>query len=222
MVVKHYFSSLSTIFTGIIGGSKGAKIVPATKDRFRGFLPIVIDIETSGLDYQTNAILEICAIPITYQNLQWEMGHCWHEHVLPFDNAVIDESAFQVHGIIPDHPFRQAISETDMINKLADHIKQLLKKTRCFKAILVGHNAHFDLSFLQAAISRSQVSQFPMHPFTTIDTATLGAFLHGETVLAKILRKSKVPYSINEAHSAYYDAVVTAKFFCKALNQKKS
>ena len=32
------------------------------KDRIRGYLPVVIDVETSGFNDKTDALLEICAI----------------------------------------------------------------------------------------------------------------------------------------------------------------
>ena len=36
----------------------------AMSQRFRGFLPVVVDVETGGFDSQRNALLEIAAVPI--------------------------------------------------------------------------------------------------------------------------------------------------------------
>jgi ribonuclease T len=50
---------------------------------------------------------------------------------------------------------------------------------------LVGHNAHFDLGFLQAAIARTGTkNQNPFHSFSVFDTVTLSAVMFGQTVLA--------------------------------------
>jgi len=83
---------------------------------------------------------------------------------------------------------------------------------------LVGHNAHFDNSFLDAAIKRNNIKRTPFHKFSVIDTVSLGVLATGQTVLARICDKLEIDYDNDQAHSAAYDTLVTAKVFCSIVN----
>lgn len=190
------------------------------KKRFDGYLPIVIDIETSGVDYQKNAILEIAAITVDYNDdnklIPLNEFAC---HVTPFEGARLDEDALKVTGIDPFHPFRFDISEYEALTQLFHFIDQMINNTRCRRAVLVGHNAHFDLSFILAAAKRCKFKRTPFHAFTVFDTATLGGLIFGKTVLAKALIAAKLGFDKNQAHSAIYDARQTAALFCHIVNK---
>jgi len=190
------------------------------KKRFDGYLPVVIDIETSGVDYQKNAILEIAAVLVNYNGTgllaPTENFAC---HVTPFEGARLDQAALDITGIDPFHPFRFDISEHDALTQLFEFIDKALKETSCRRAVLVGHNAHFDLSFILAAAKRSKFKNTPFHAFTVFDTATLSGLIFGKTVLAKALRAAKLGFDKNEAHSAIYDAKQTAELFCYIVNK---
>ncbi|MBV8063625.1 MAG: ribonuclease T, partial [Nevskia sp.] len=92
----------------------------------------------------------------------------------------------------------------------------------CTRAILVGHNAHFDLAFLNAAVARADVKRNPFHPFSAFDTVTLSGAVLGQTVLARALEAAGLPYDSREAHSAIYDAERTADLFCLLLNRMRT
>jgi ribonuclease T len=62
----------------------------------------------------------------------------------------------------------------------------------------------------------------PFHSFTSLDTATLAAVTLGETVLARAAKRAKIPFDVNQAHSAGYDAERTAELFCYMVNQVSS
>lgn len=190
------------------------------KKRFDGYLPVVIDIETSGIDYQKNAILEIAAVLVDYNEteLLTPVGN-FACHVTPFEGARLDEDALKVTGIDPFHPFRFDIGEQDALTQLFQFVDDQLKKTSCRRAVLVGHNAHFDLSFILAAARRCKFKNTPFHAFTVFDTATLSGLIFGKTVLAKALRAARLGFDKNEAHSAIYDAKQTAELFCYIVNQ---
>ena len=192
------------------------------KHRLNGLMPVVIDIETGGVDCSTSAILEIAAICI---NQNTDGFFCeekiWHEHIEPFSGSVCCPESLEFNKIIPDHPLRFAISEQQALVSLAAQIKQWLAMTECKRAILVGHNAHFDLNFIMHAVKRQKITNFPLHSFTCIDTATLGGFIYKKTVLAQIMRKAKIKFNPEEAHSALYDAQKTAELFCLMLNNFK-
>jgi len=187
-------------------------------DRFRKFLPIVIDVETSGLDPQMHALLEIAAVTLTIDEQgQWQTDETLAYHITPFTGAKFDLKSLELNQIDPDHPFRFAISEYQALSKLFNCINQKVKATRCQRAVLVAHNAWFDLLFIKSASKRCNL-KMPFHEFTTFDTATLAALAFGQTVLAKAMQKAKLPFDPDEAHSAIYDAQRTAELFCHIIN----
>ncbi len=189
-------------------------------DRFRGFLPIVIDVETGGFEAKKHALLEMAAQVICMEdNGVIYPGELFHEHVVPFDGAQFDPKSLEITGIDPHHPFRFAIAEDDALNRMFKMVHAALKKYSCSRAILVGHNPAFDLAFLNAAIRRTRIKNNPFHQFTTFDTATLGGLAVGQTVLAKAVQAIGLKWDQNSAHSAKYDTLITAQLFCKICNQ---
>ncbi|KTD76450.1 ribonuclease T [Legionella waltersii] len=200
--------------------SKPNKAIPQTmKERFRGFLPIVVDIETAGIDPQKNALLEICIV-IVQMDAEGilKRTESYFEHVLPFPGAELDPKSLEFNQIDPFQPLRFAVEERTALEKLFKPIHVALKQNHCQRAVLVGHNAWFDLLFLKAAIQRSDVKS-PFHAFTCFDTATLAGLIFGETVLAKAAKAAGISFDPNEAHSAIYDAEKTADLFCEMVNR---
>ncbi len=190
--------------------------------RFRGYLPVIIDIETSGFNPKKNALLEIAAVIVEYDsNADLQITEHYSTHVIPFKNAELEESALKFNGIDPFHPFRMAIDEKDALELLFKPIRLAIKRNNCTRAILVGHNPAFDIAFLNAAIARTQIKRSPFHPFSTFDTATLGGLAYQQTVLAKIAEAAEMEWDNDKAHSALYDAEQTAKVFCKIINRWK-
>lgn len=189
------------------------------KERFRGFLPVVVDVETAGIDPQKNALLEMCIVLINMdEDGQLQRSESFFEHILPFSGAVLDQKSLEFNQIDPFQPLRFAVDEKIALERLFQPINAALKKTRCQRAVLVGHNAWFDLLFIKEAIKRTGVKS-PFHAFTCFDTATLGGMIYGQTVLAKAALAAGIKFNPNEAHSAIYDAEKTADLFCAMTNQ---
>ncbi len=189
-------------------------------NRFRGYLPVIIDIETAGFKAKKNPLLEIAAIIVEIDDngkLQPTETHACN--ILPFSGSELDEAALKFTGIDPYHPFRMAIEEKEALNKIFKPIKAAVKRNECTRAILVGHNPAFDLNFLNAAIERTKIKRSPFHPFSSFDTATLGGLVYEQTVLAKIAKAAGLEWDSEKAHSAIYDAEQTAILFCKIVNR---
>jgi len=193
---------------------------PLLKNRFRGFLPVVIDLETGGFNASTDALLEVAASflrfnesgeLVVYRTVAW--------HVLPFEGANIEKSALEFTGIDPWHPFREAIAEGDALRELFKLVRAEMKLQECTRGIIVAHNAHFDAGFINAAVERCAIKRNPFHPFTYFDTATLAGMAFGQTVLAKACEQAGIPFDNGEAHSAAYDAERTAELFCSVANR---
>lgn len=190
------------------------------KNRFRGFLPVIVDVETAGIDPQANALLEIGIVLIDIdEHGQYVTKQHFFEHVLPFEGSRLDAESLAFNKIDPYQPLRFAVDEAIALKKLFAYIFEALKRAGCQRAVLVGHNAWFDLLFIKEAVKRTGVKS-PFHAFTCFDTATLGGFIYGQTVLAKILNAANIPFDTNEAHSALYDAQKTAELFCMMLNSQ--
>ena len=192
----------------------------AIAQRFRGFLPVVVDVETGGFNSATDALLEIAAVLLRFDengNLERHSTH-WY-HVQPFEGANIEQASLAVTGIDPNHPLRPALPEREALRRLFREIRTEVKAQGCNRAILVGHNSWFDLSFLNAAIERTQIKRNPFHPFSSFDTATLAGVAYGQTVLGRAIEAADLGWDGGEAHSAIYDAEKTADLFCGIVNR---
>lgn len=188
--------------------------------RFRGFLPVVVDVECGGFNPNTDALLEIAAVLVEIQgDGTLKTGEGWRYHVQPFAGSKIEAASLAVNGIDPHHPLRPAIPEKEALTRLFKDIRQAMKDNDCTRAVLVGHNANFDLNFVNAAVARCDIKRNPFHPFSSFDTATLAGVALGQTVLAKALQAAGIPWDSNEAHSALYDAQQTAELFCRICNR---
>jgi ribonuclease T len=192
---------------------------PAIAKRFRGYLPIVVDVETAGFNPQRDALLEIAAVILRVNSEgYWERHKTYFCHVIPFEGAHLDAQALQFTGIDPYHPFRFAVSEAEALQTIFKPIREAIKLANCTRAILVGHNPSFDLNFINAAAKRVDMKRNPFHPFSTFDTATLGGLAYGQTVLARAVQAAGFDWDSSQAHSAIYDAERTAELFCAVVN----
>jgi ribonuclease T len=193
---------------------------PIMARRFRGYLPVIVDIETSGFNPKQNAVLEIAAVITRMgEDGRIEPGETIASHVNPFPGAKLEAAALNFNKIDPFHPFRMALDEKEALQKIFQPIRNAVRENGCTRAILVGHNPAFDISFLNAAVDRAGVKKNPFHPFSTFDTATLSGLAYGQTVLAKSVQAAGMDWDNNEAHSAIYDAEQTARLFCGIVNR---
>ncbi len=195
---------------------------PKLGHRFRGFLPVVVDVETGGFNAQTDALLEIAAVILGVdENGDLVRRQTVFSHVTPFPGANLEKASMEINGIKVDNPLRLARPETEALAHIFKPIRQAVSENGCTRAILVGHNAHFDLGFLNAAIARTGIKRSPFHPFSAFDTVTLAGAMLGQTVLARSLQLAGLGHDQSEAHSAIYDAEKTADLFCLLVNRLK-
>lgn len=193
---------------------------PKIGHRFRGFLPVVVDVETGGFNKDRDALLEVAAVILGVDEQgQFVRRETVFAQVQPFPGGNMDKASMEVNGIKVDNPLRMAIPEKEALEKLFRPIRNAVSENGCTRAILVGHNAHFDLGFINAAVDRTQVKRNPFHPFSVFDTATLAGAVLGQTVLAKALMAAGLGHQASEAHSAIYDAEKTADLFCLMINR---
>jgi ribonuclease T len=196
--------------------------MPQISDRFRGFLPVVVDVETGGFNAKTDAILEIAACIICMDDFgRIKIAETISANIVPFQGSRIEPSSLEFTGIDLDDPKRKPVSEKVAMQEILLPVRQELRATDCQRAVLVGHNPAFDLGFLNAAVSRINYKRNPFHPFSSFDTATLGGLAFGQTVLARAVQAAGLDWDESKAHSAKYDTVKTAELFCTVVNRWK-
>ena len=194
----------------------------AIADRFRSFLPVIVDVETGGFNCKTDALLEIAAVLLDPQEDGTLLrGETIRYHVRPFDGANLEPASLAVNGIDPDHPLRPAVDEREALQNVFREVRRSVREHGCTRAILVGHNAAFDLGFLNEAVERTAIKRNPFHPFSCFDTATLCGVAYGQTVLARAVKAAGIAWDESQAHSAAYDAEVTTDVFCDIVNRFK-
>lgn len=196
--------------------------MPRIADRFRGFLPVVVDVETGGFNCKTDALLEIAASIIRMDDFgRLFIAETICEHVEPFAGSNIEPKSLEITGIKLDSPLRGALPEKEALQRIFGPIRKEMKSTGCQRSILVGHNSFFDLSFLNAAIERTDFKRSPFHPFSSFDTVSMAGLAFGQTVLSRAVQSAGLEWNESEAHSAYYDTERTATLFCTIVNRWK-
>jgi ribonuclease T len=196
--------------------------MPRIADRFRGFLPVVVDVETGGFNPARDALLEIAACIIRMDDFgRVFVAETVAFNVEPFEGANIEPKSLEITGIQLDSPLRMALPEKEALRQISQPVRKELRTTACQRAILVGHNSFFDLSFLNAVIERTDFKRSPFHPFSSFDTATLAGLAFGQTVLSRAVQAAGIDWNEAEAHSAIYDTEKTAALFCSIVNRWK-
>lgn len=219
-VLDHTFASTDAPVLGRTSRERSAMSSSPVAGRFRGFLPVIVDVETGGFNPDTDALLEIAAVTLDVDSeIGWHRQATFAFHVKPFPGANLERRALEFNGIDPWHPFRLAVEEGDALREIFIAVKRQIMEHMCTRAILVGHNPSFDLSFVKAAASRSGIKDFPFHNFSTFDTAALSGVAFGQTVLARAVRAAGFEWDAQAAHSAIYDAERTADLFCAIVNR---
>jgi len=191
-------------------------------DRFRGFMPVVVDVETAGFNASTDALLEIAAVTLRINDQDhWQIDEIISKHIQPFEGANLDPASMEFTGIDIEHPFRKQIAqpEKEAIQDIFRVVRKKMKEQGCKRAILVGHNASFDLGFLNAVVERTGIKRNPFHPFSSFDTVTLAGVAYGQTVLSRAVIAAGMEWDNEQAHSASYDAERTAELFCRIVNR---
>ncbi|HEY9051778.1 MAG TPA: ribonuclease T [Gammaproteobacteria bacterium] len=188
--------------------------------RFRGFMPVVVDVETGGFDAKKDALLEVAAVILKMDdNGIFSIDEQISKHIIPFEGSNMDPKSMAINGIDPYHPFRFAVNEHDALSEVFKVIRHAMKKNGCKRAIMVGHNTIMDLNFVNAAAERCKISRNPFHPFSIFDTVSFAGLAYGQTVLSRAVQAAGIEWDNEHAHSAAYDAVKTAELFCNIVNR---
>ena len=193
---------------------------PQLKERFRGYFPVIIDVETAGFNAQTDALLEVAAVTLSMDEQGFiHPDQTYHAHIHPFEGANLEPAALEFNGIDPHCALRGAVAEDEGMKELCKMVRKHQKAADCQRSVIVAHNAAFDQGFINAAIERSKIKRTPFHPFVSFDTTSLAGLALGQTVLVKACLAAGIDFDQNEAHSALYDTQKTAELFCYIVNK---
>jgi ribonuclease T len=196
--------------------------MPSIADRFRGFLPVVLDLETGGFNPATDAILEIAICLIRMDDFgRLQRAETVSVDVKPFPGANVDPRSLDFTGIDLDDPQRRPLVELEALKQICLPVRKEVRATGCQRAIMVAHNPMFDMGFMNAMIARTGYKRSPFHPFSSFDTATVGGLVFGQTVLSRAVQAAGMEWNEANAHSAAYDAEKTGDLFCAAVNRWK-
>ena len=189
--------------------------------RFRGYFPVVIDVETAGFNARTDALLELAAsvLKIDEETGDFSIDETIQFNIEPFEGANLEPKALEFTGIDPTNPLRGAVEEDEALKAVFKLVRKKMKAAGCQRAIIVAHNAAFDLGFLNAATERCNIKRSPFHSFVSFDTTTLAGLALGQTVLAKACIAANIEFNNSEAHTALYDTEKTAELFCHIVNK---
>ncbi|GIS69254.1 MAG: ribonuclease T [Gammaproteobacteria bacterium] len=186
--------------------------------RFRGYLPVVIDVETGGFDRSRHALLQIAIVLLEWENEQLHPSHTQVWNLIPHADTEVEDASLKITGIDLNDSSRNAISEGDAIQECFRVVRRAVRDAHCQRAIVTAHNGHFDLGFLSTGSERNNIKRNPFHPFSVIDTASLAAVAFGHTVLSEACTRAGIDFNEENAHSAEYDAEATAALFCRIVN----
>lgn len=129
--------------SGIARENKGNSIIALPSSY------VVIDTETTGLDYEYNNLIEVCAIH--YSNgepmrsfsslIQPPLSHSYDYEADEWKDEYVDEYITELTGIT-NEMLENAPSAEQVIPEFLEFIGD---------ALLIGHNVHFDINFLYDA-----------------------------------------------------------------------
>lgn len=158
---------------------------------------IIFDTETTGLDNQNDRVIEIGGVELVNK---FPSGRSFHVFVNAQGRKVHPE-ALAVHGIT-DEFLQDKPTFSQIVADMADLFDG---------AMLVAHNASFDIGFINAEYAR--IGLPPVDPARVIDTLALARRRHpmGPNSLDALCKR----YGIDNAHRTKHGALLDAELLAE-------
>lgn len=159
---------------------------------------IIFDTETTGFRPEDGErIVEIGAIE--FEN-RVETGRTFHEYVNP-EGRQVDPGAFRVHGIS-----NEFLADKKPFSEIANAFLEFVGD-----AVLVAHNAPFDINFLNHEYARLQLP--PVDPKKVVDTLELAKRRHpmAQNSLDRLCER----YGINNKHRTFHGALLDSQLLAE-------
>lgn len=178
------------------------QIVSCTSDKELDSTFVVVDIETTGLNPRTDKITEIAACKV----VKGEIVDQFSALVNPEIN--ISQDIAELTGIT-----NEMVKDAEKIDSVFDKFLDFMDD-----AIIVAHNASFDISFLKEAAKRLNTEFNP----TTVDTLALSRGLMPNLLKYKLdVVCNELNIELKKHHRASADAEATAMIFIKLCEMLK-
>ncbi|MFH2125328.1 MAG: 3'-5' exonuclease [Pseudomonadota bacterium] len=173
---------------------------------------VVVDLETTGLDYHKDRVVSVGAFRIRDGHVK--LGEIFNELVIP--GRDIPEDSILVHAIVPDM-CRDARPAWEVFQDFLDFLGN---------DILVAHHALVDLFFLNWVMKEQygfRLQNLMVDTVLMCRTVLIEPDFYGQRIGAKRCGLDALAerYNINvpERHTALGDALATALIFQRLMNQ---
>lgn len=160
---------------------------------------VAFDTETTGLNCQTCRIIEIGAV-------KFNCNGC----ISTFNTLINPETQIPSECVEISHITDEMVKNKPVIKEILPSFCDFIKDT-----IIVGHNAHFDMRFLQAELARAGMEE---NKNQVIDTLGFARWALPE------LSKYNQPFladffniDVKAAHRAYDDAKICGNIFLELI-----
>ena len=169
---------------------------------------IVFDTETTGLDNQQDRVIEIGAVELENR---FPTGRSFHVYLNP-QGRPIHPDAERVHGISADF-----LKDKPVFSDIAGDFDAF-----CDGAVLVAHNATFDMGFINA--ERARLGQGPVDPALVIDSLAIARRRHplAQNSLDALCKRYGIDNSHRTKHGALLDAELLAEVYIELVTGKQA
>ena len=155
---------------------------------------IILDIETSGLDYKEgHRVIEIGCIELNRK----EVGAHFHQYINPL--KTLTEENMKIHGIT-----NEFLEDKPLFEDVADDFLSFIQDS-----FIIAHNANFDVGFLNHELEK--ISKPTIDQDRVVDTVVIARnrFPGQQVNLDALVKKLKVNSLIDrEFHGALKDAKI--------------
>ena len=178
---------------------------------------IILDIETSGLDYKEgHRIIEIGCVELNRK----EVGSHFHRYINPL--KTLTEENIKIHGIT-----NEFLQDKPLFEDVAEEFLNFIKDSS-----IIAHNANFDIGFLNHELEKLSKPQIDKD--RVVDTVVIARnrFPGQQVNLDALVKKLKVNSLVDrEFHGALKDAKILTDVYLELqginqmglqLNEKKS
>lgn len=169
---------------------------------------IVFDTETTGLDSRLDRVIELGGIELVNR---FPTGRNFHEYINPEGREVHPE-ALAVHGIS-----NSDLTGKPVFSEIAERFLEFIDG-----AILVAHNANFDMGFINAELAR--LGRDFIGPDRVVDTLMLARRKHpmGPNSLDALCRRYGIDNSRRDKHGALLDSELLAEVYIELIGGKQA
>ena len=168
---------------------------------------IILDIETSGLDYKEgHRIIEIGCVELK----QKEVGSHFHQYINPLKN--LTEENIKIHGIT-----NEFLEDKPLFEDVADKFLNFIEDSQ-----IIAHNANFDVGFLNYELEKISKPQIAKNRIVDTVVIARNRFPGQQVNLDALVKKLKVNSLVNrEFHGALKDAKILTDVYLElqGINQ---